>query len=154
MAKGTEIIVSADTKGTFLEGIVSGTPVPGTVMEIKNVAPVQGRHTWQPWSKASGAIGLIAVLLADTEQGQLSTTAYVDGKRCFLYCPIGGEELNMSLNDVAGTADDVAIGALFGVEQTTGQMIANSSYAYPCFTAMEAITDPVADQPLWMTYNG
>lgn len=154
MSKGNEIIVSSDPKGKFLEGVVSGTPKPGTIMEIKNSAMASGRPTWQAWSKASGATGLIAVLLADDLQGLTNSTAYVSGTRCRLYVPVPGEELNLLVADVAGTADDVAIGALFGVETTTGKLKANSSYAAPCFTAMEVITDPAADYLMWVTYNG
>lgn len=154
MAKGTEIVVTSNPKGMFLEGIMSGTPKPGTVMEIKNSAMVGGRPTWQVWSKASGAYGLIAVLCPDRLQGTLATDAYVTATRCFLYVPIGGEELNMLYHDVAGTADDIAIGALFGVETATGKIIANSAYAKPCFTALEVVTDPSADQLVWCMFNG
>ena len=154
MASGASIIVSSNPKGVFLEGLVSGTPKPGTVMQMTNAAKVGGRNTWAVWSKASGAYGLMAVLLQDSLQGKLATDAYVTATRCFLYVPIGGEELNMLYHDVAGTGDDIAIGDLFGVETATGKMIANSAYAKPCFTAMEVVTDPVADQLVHMTYNG
>lgn len=152
--KGTKIILSGEPQGKFLEGVVSGTPKPGTVMELKNTVLKGGEPTWQVWSKASGAYGLIAVLMEDTAQGSIYSTAYVDGTRCRLYCPIAGEKLNMLVHDVAGTADDVAIGALFGVETATGKLIANSSYARACFTAMEVITDPVADYWMFSMFNG
>ncbi len=152
--RGQEIILASNPKGVFLEGQISGTPYPGTVMEIKNTAFVNGRPVWQVWSKATGAYGLVAVLLPDNMQGALYSTAYVDGAHGFLYCPVRGEELNMRVTDVAGTADDVAIGALFSIESATGQLIANSANVYPCFTSMEVVTDPAAAYWLWVTYNG
>lgn len=176
MAKGTSILVSTEPKGVFLEGIVSGTPVPGTVMEVKPaVAPVGGRFTYQVWSKSSGAKGLVAVLLGDDLQGKISVganatftasggagggtyqatgDAYVDGTRCFLYCPAAGEDMNLVFHNVAGTADDIGIGDLFGVEQNTGHLIANSSYANPCFQALETVTDPTADCVVWVKFLG
>lgn len=174
MAKGNEIVVASDPKGKFLEGIVSGTPKPGTVMQLTTTVPVGGRHTWVVWAKASGAYGMIAILLADAIQGKIGVgaaatfgssggvgggtyfppgDAYVTATRCFMYCPFRGEELNMIVSSVAGTTDDVAIGDLFGVETATGKLIANSSYAYPCFTAMEVVTDPSADYMLWCMFS-
>lgn len=155
MAKGHGIILAGEPRGKFLEGTIVGTPKPGTVMQIKaGVAPVSGRHSWEASTKATGAKQLIAVLLPDDGQGADETTAYVTGKRGRLYCPVAGEELNMRVADVSGTADDVAIGDLFGVETVTGKLKANSSYASTPFTAMEAVTDPTADYLLWVTFNG
>ena len=49
MAKGNEIIVSSEPRGRFEECIVSGTPKPGTVIDIKpTVAAVSGRFTYEP----------------------------------------------------------------------------------------------------------
>lgn len=155
MSKGSDIICASEPRGVFLEGIVSGTPKPGTVMEIvAGTSPVGGRFTWRATTRTTGAVGLIAVLLPDDLQGFTRETAYVSGTRCKLYCPVAGEDLNMLVADVSGTADDVAIGDLFGVETVTGKLKANSSYAYPCFIALEAITDPAADYLLWTKFTG
>ena len=93
MALGNQIIVSDDPKGRFLEGTVSGTPKPGTVMEIKwtVAATNDDDFTWEPYgtTAASGAKGvaadgnqrLIAVLDRDKLQGKAATTAYADGDR-------------------------------------------------------------------------
>lgn len=169
MAKGNSIIVSAEPRGVFMEGIVSGTPKPGTVMEIKAAtAPVSGRFTWQASSKADGAKQLIAVLLGDVLGGKLEVgqtlawtgatvptpgDAYVTGTRCFLYAPAAGEDMNMIIEDQAGTAS-LAIGDLYGVDQTDGTLIPNSSFASPCFTLLEAITIPSADCVGWFKFNG
>lgn len=166
MAKGNSTIVSAEPKGKFIEGIVSGTPKPGTIMQPTSAALVGGRQTWQAWQKATGAYGQITVLLGDTFQGKLEVgaavsgagnaagDAYVTGTRCFLYQPAPGEELNLIVEDVAGTADDIAVGDLFCVKTTSGKLIANSSNVFPCFTAMETVTDPAADTVVCMQFNG
>lgn len=153
--KGNEIIVSTNPKGVFKEGIVSGTPKPGTIMEVTTAAPVAGRFTWQASTRTSGAKGLIAVLLPDQLQGKTATDAYVSGTRCFLYCPVAGEELNLLVGDQAGTADDVTAGSsLFGVEQTTGKLKLNSSYTSAPFLALETFTDPTADLLCHVLYLG
>lgn len=155
MAKGNRIIVASNPRGLFEEGIISGTPKPGTCMEkTAATAPVSGRFTYRAVTRADGAIGSICVLLEDRMQGKLATDAYVSGTRGFLYYPVAGEDLNMLVGDVAGTADDVAIGDLFGVTQTTGKLKANNSFASAPFQANEVITDPTADYLLWVTFLG
>ncbi len=167
MAKGSNIIVSSYSDGKFFEGIISGTPKPGTIMEMTTAAPVNGVFTYQVSSRASGAKGPIWVLLGDKLQGKLEVgallgtalgaspgDAYVTGTRGFLYAPEMGDELNLLVASVAGTADDVAIGDLFGVQTATGKLIANSSYTSAPFQALETITDPVTDYMLWTRYLG
>lgn len=110
MASGTEIVCQADPKGTFLEGIVSGTPKPGTWMEIvPGVAPVNGRYTWRARTAQHGVKRLNVILREDHLQGKTASDAYVSGTRCFLYVPQEGEELNALIQYQAGTgtsADD------------------------------------------------
>ncbi len=136
---GSKIILTANPKGQFLEGTVSGTPKPGTVMEIKYTSAglTSGRNTWQAWSKATGAYGMVAVLREDYLQGRTADDAYVTLTRCFLYCPVAGEEMNMRVANQSGTAEDANIGDLFAVTQTTGLLIHNSANVFPCFTAIE-----------------
>lgn len=156
MAKGNEIIVTAHPEGRFLEGIVSGTPKPGTIMQIKAAtALVSGRPTWEVYNLASdGNVALIAVLLAKNKFGQLATDAYVDGERCQLYCPEPGDELNVLKGDVAGTGDDFAIGDRLMIDDGTGKVIADSSGASVPFICMETVTDPTADQLVHVMYTG
>lgn len=176
MARGTQIVVTSNPKGVFLEGIVSGTPFPGMVAELTPaVAPVGGRHTWRARSLASGAKGGVFVFREDDLQGKLGVgapqpgavpfsggtqpyagsglgDAYVSGTRCFLYAPIMGEEMNVVRESAAGTADDVAIGDLFSVNNV-GKLIPTTSVSAP-FQAMEVISDPTADYLLWCLYLG
>ena len=74
MAKGSDILLTVNPKGNFLEGYVTGTPKPGTCMEIDwSESAVQGRFYWEPYgtTTADGERGvggdghrrLVAVLL-------------------------------------------------------------------------------------------
>lgn len=160
MAKGTEIIVSSEPRGVFKECIVSGTPKPGTVMQIKAATePVGGAFTYEAYDRAYDAMpSPIAVLLPDRLQGKLETEAYTSGDRGFLYFPVAGEELNMIIENVAGTADDYAIGDLLEVNDGTGKLQDASTStlnnrAAP-FTVLETITDPTADYLAHVMFNG
>lgn len=148
MSIGNEIIASAEPRGRFIEGIISGTPKPGTVMQVKAATEmIGGRFTWEVYNVDSdGDQRLIAVLLPDQLQGRLATTAYVTGDRCFLYCPLPGEELNM-LVLAAGTAtsDALAIGDQLMVDDGTGILIAETgSPESEPFMALETVSDLVA----------
>jgi hypothetical protein len=155
VAQGNSIILTAHPRGHFREGFISGTPKPAVCLEVyPATALVSGRETFRVVTRATGAIGEILVLDADWMQGKTTADAYVTGTRCFAYNPVAGEEMNMRVTDVTGTGDDVAIGDLFGVEQNTGALKANSTYASAPFLALEAITDPAADYLLFTRYLG
>jgi hypothetical protein len=160
MAKGSEIIVSANPQGVFLEGTIYGTPKPGTVMMIKATALIGGRPVWAVYDvSADGIPGIVAVLLPDTLQGQLATAAYVTGTRCFLYCPIAGEELNMLVADVSGTGtsgtEAKAVGDVMMIDDGTGKLVDDSSGSSKPFVLLEAQTEPIsADALLHCMYTG
>lgn len=159
MAKGNEIIVSAEPRGRFLEGIVSGTPKPGTVMQIQagTAADGNGKHTWEVFNAdADGDQRLIAVLLPDWGQGKTATDAYVTGTRCFLYVPIAGEELNMLVANVSGTSDTFSVGDVLMVDDGTGKLIATTgSPESEPFIILEAVTTALtADTLQWCMYTG
>lgn len=157
MAKGKEIIVSAEPKGVFKEGTISGTPKPGTCMQLQaGTAAIGGRFTWEVFSAgADGDQRLVAILLADNMQGQLATSAYVSGTRGFLYIPVAGEEFNMLVADVAGTGDDHTIGELMMIDTGTGKLVTTTgSPEMESFILLEATTDPTADALLWAMYTG
>ena len=152
--KGNEILVSAEPNGRFLEGIVFGTPKPGTCMLLKAATePVNGRHTWEVYSSprlsdAHGDQRLVAVLLPDVLQGKLYSDAYVTGSRCFLYCPIPGEELNMLVKDIdTGTSDTFAIAELLMIERGTGKLLkATGTVESEPFMCLETYADPTSTQ--------
>ena len=166
MAKGRNIVASGDPKGVFRDVIISGTPKPGMIMEMTTSVEVQGKSTYQARSTTAGSKGAIAVLMPDELQGVIGVgaslganlgndvgDAYVSGTIGRVYFPIAGEDLNLLVGSVAGTADDVAIGDLFGVNND-GKLKANSSYTSAPFQALEVITDPTADYIACFRYLG
>ena len=161
MAKGSKIVVTPDPMGRFFEGtLTSGqTPKPGTIMQIDTSVAIDGsgRFTWKVYAPGSDGIrcGLWAVLIEDDLQGRTETTAYVAGDRIRLYRPLPGDELNMILQDVSGTADDHAVGEQLIADTGTGKLIATTgSPESEPFMLLEAVTDPVADTLAWCVYTG
>lgn len=161
MARGNEIIVTANPKGNFLEGYIATgeTPKPGTVLQIDpTVALKNGRHTWKIYNRDADGnrpVGPLAVLLPDHLQGKTATDAYAASTRCFLYCPLPGDELNMLLLDIAGTGDDHSAGELLIVDDGTGKLIATTgSPECEPFVLLEDVTDPEADTLAWVMYSG
>lgn len=159
MARGSGIIVSAEPKGVFKEGIIGAglTPKPGTIMQLQGAtAEVGGRFTYELYAPGTdGDRRQMLVLLHDPLQGRLATTAFAAGDRCQLYVPANGEELNVLFGNASGTADDIAVGDMLIVDTGTGKVIrtTGSPESEP-FQALEAIVDPVADQLLHVEYTG
>ena len=158
MAKGNEIIVTSEPHGRFIEGTVSGTPKPGTCMQIKaaTAADANGRHTWEVYNRAAdGNQYLVAVLLPDHYRGKLVSDAYVTGDHCFLYCPLPGDELNMLVANIVGTSDDFAVGDLLIIDDGTGKLIATTGTpeAEP-FEVLETKAALTADTLVWCHFTG
>lgn len=169
MAKGNEIIVSANPRGVFLEGIIDTAEKPGTIMQRKNVALSGGRFTYQVYNPADGdgskPKSALAVLLPDQLQGKTAEDAYTAGARGFLYVPAAGEQLNVLWKNITGTGtgDETNIGDPLTVDAGTGKVIlASGSSESPTaanlkispFSALEALTDVTADTLLWVEYTG
>lgn len=158
MARGNGIVVSAQPRGVFLEGYVSGTPKPGTLMQIQAGTALDdtGRPTFEAFNTdADGDRRLVAVLLEDALQGKLATDAYATGDRVRLYCPLPGEELNVLKGDVAGTGDDFTVGQLLIIDDGTGKVIGTTgSPESEPFICLEAVTDPTADQLVHVVCTG
>lgn len=158
--RGSEIIVSANPHGRFMEGIISGTPKPGTIVQLDlSVAPQGGRFTWKVYDRSADGdrpAGPFIVLLEDRFNGNRTyESAYASGDRCFGYVPLPGDELNLRFKDIAGTADDHAAGEMLIVDDGSGLMIATTgSPQTEVAINMEAITDPVADTLGWVTWTG
>lgn len=125
MATKNEIILTAEPRGTFLEGVVDGTPKPGNFGQIKAATePVMGRHTWSLAAPGTDGKKIVkAIFLHDDLQGKLTSDAYVAGTRCKLYVPIGGEEVNIRVGEVAGTGNTFAIGDRLIINATAGYAI-------------------------------
>jgi len=158
MAKGTEIIVTANPRGVKAEGFVSGTPKPGTCMQVKAATePVGGRHTWEVFNAdADGNRRIIAILLPKRLEGGLETAAYVDGDRCYLYFPLPGDMLNMLVANISGTSDTFGIGDLLMVDDGTGKLIASTgSPESEPFVMMETVSTALtADTLEWVMFTG
>lgn len=161
MARGSEIIVTSDPQGRFDEGVIAAgqTPKPGTIMQKDiSVALSGGRHTFKIYDRAADGnrpAGALWVLLADNLQGKAPTEAYAAGDRARFYSPQPGDELNLLMGDVSGTGDDHVKGELMMVDDGTGELIAatGSPESTP-FQLLESVTDPVADQLVWVSYGG
>ena len=158
MSFGNKIVIESEPKGKFVEGYVTGTPKPGTMMQIDvSEAKVGGRFTYEVYAPgADGAkSGPVFILLEDSLQGKTMDTAYATGDRCFLYVPYPGDELNILVADVAGTGDDHAVGDLVIPDNTTGKFIATTgSPEIEPFQLLEAATDPTADALMHAIYTG
>ena len=160
--KGSLIAVGTPY-GQRKEGIISGTPKPGTHMQVKTaVEPVGGRPTWEAFSPATGGgpslggdgvPGLIAVLDLDDLQGFGFNTSYVSGRQGAVWVPLPGDECNLRKADIAGTGtatEDLAIGDRLLVVQGTGFIskvavgLVASPVAYP-WQALETLVDQPAE---------
>jgi hypothetical protein len=159
MARGHEIIVSAEPKGKFNEGYITTAEKPGTVCQLDaSVALKGGRHTYkvyQPGTDGEQPLGPFWVLLPDRLQGRLETDAYTAGDRAFFYSPLAGDELNLLVANLAGTADDHALGEKLMVDTGTGKLIATTgSPETEVAELLEVITDPTADTLAWVVWSG
>ena len=147
-AHGAEILVSNNPMGRYMEFKIGAafTPKPGTIVEIDStVAAVGGRFTVKAWAASK----LMIVLLPDSMSGKVATEAYAAADRAFGYVPALGEELNLLVKDVAGTAT-VAAGDLFGPEATSGKLVT----AGVEFLLLEDIVAMTADRLEFFMYVG
>ena len=155
--KGTKIIVIAEPKGTREECIISGTPLPGTVVElVPSTAPIGGRFTYRLCTRTNGAKGPVVILTEDHLQGKLATDAYVSGTRGFLYWPVAGETFNMLIRHTVGTgsAGEENIGDYLAVEKATGELMAGGSLTSQPFMLLEHLGQESGDQLHWVQYLG
>lgn len=165
--KGTRILVSSPLRGVFEDVIVSGTPKPGTCMEIVPATePVGGCFTYAPYGTQAASGGkfvsndgdrkAICVLLENDAEGKTYNDAYASGQRGRVYYPAPGEQLNMLVANIPGTGDSFAIGDEMMVDDGTGKLIAcdSDAEAHP-FTILETVSTPLtADTWLWVRFNG
>lgn len=153
---GTKILMEEQPKGRQFQGIVSGTPYPGTCMEVyPAVEPVGLNWKYRVFQPSSaGTDGMhrpIIVLLEKEDVGGAYNRAYVDGERGWFYMPAPGELLNMLVLDVSGTADTHAIGDVMIVQNGTGKLI--KTWGTPGsepFVCMETAAAPTAD--IWLLH--
>lgn len=161
MAKGNCIVVQSDPKGLFMEGFIAAgeTPKPGTILQRDaSVALIGGRHTYKIYDRAADGDqpqGPFFLLRENYLLGKAATVAYAAGDRCFLYVPLPGDEVNLLLLNIAGTADDHALGEILMVDDGTGKLIATTgSPETEVAMLQEAVTDPTADTLAWCVWTG
>lgn len=160
MARGNRIVLTPD-RGFKLEGIIATgeTPKPGTILQIDPSVAVQGnRHTWKIYNRDADGdrpVGPFVVLCEDILQGKTTSDAYAAGDRAFLFAPLPGCELNLLYANIAGTADDHALGEIGMVDDGTGKIIVTTgSPETEVCVLLEAITDPTADTLAWTMWTG
>lgn len=150
--KNSTIILTSPPRGTFLEGTIDDTSLPGTLMQVKlATAFTSGRaHFVAAATGTDGKCALAGVLLEDDLQGKTYADAYVSGTRCRIYVPIAGEELNLRVGEVAGTGNTFAIGDRFELNGTGGYLIPETGSPQETIAvALEAKTQIAADTLLF-----
>lgn len=163
MARGNETIVTANPRGVFEEGYVKTgqTFSPGMgVLRDASVALINGKHTYKLYDETAdgdhptGALWVVTNLLNALVGKTLSDT-YAAGTRVSVYSPVAGEELNLLLKDIAGTADDHALGEKLVIDTGTGKWIATTGSPETEFAQLlEVVTDPAADTQAWCQWSG
>lgn len=160
-----EIVLKKMSDGQRLEGIISGTPKPGTFMQIKAATePVGGRYTYEVYAPAAGdgTPRQLLILDIDDEQGKTNDDAYEDGKRGFLHVCMPGDVIKARKADIAGTGsarEDLAIGDRLLIVDGTGKVaktavgVANASAVYP-LVSMQALVDQPAETLVMVQVSG
>ena len=154
------ILITNDARGRRLGGIISGTPLPGTIMQIKaSTEPVNGKYTFEVYNRDADGNhpqGPIWVLLEDYLQGQTIDDAYVDGSLGQLYSPLPGDNMLCIIQDVGGTSSDShAIGEILMVDDGTGELIATTGTPETeMFVLKETLAGLTADVLGHVEYSG
>lgn len=163
MARGNSIIVTADPKGQFDEGLVATgeTFYPGMIVQRDvSVALKGGRWTYKIYNRdADGNMPAGSYWVVTERLGAMvgftATTSVAAGGRVQVYSPRAGEELNLLVKNLSGTGDDHAIGEILMVDDGSGMLIATTgSPESECAQLLEAITDPTADTLAWCEWSG
>jgi hypothetical protein len=167
MAKGTRVQVTSRPRGVTETVKISGTPKPGTCMEIvPSTEPIEGVFTYAAYGTQAASSGqyvtndgdrkAIAILLENNTENKTMDDAYVAGDFAEVYYPAMGEQFNMILEDVSGTGDTFVIGEELMVDNGTGKLLTADSdaEAHP-FTLLETVsTAPTADHIRHVRFNG
>ena len=146
--RGSRVLISENPRGRFLEGIVDGTPKPGTLMQVAATAvDGNGRHTWGVYDRdadGDNPAGPLAVLL-ERGEGYTYESAYTAGDVCFLYCPLPGDETNLLwATSGTSTGDSLTVAQIGMPEDGTGFILDTTGVECEPVIAMEALSDTVA----------
>jgi len=159
MARGNKIVVNPDARGHFEWGYLAGSYKPGMILQIDpSVALKAGKHTWTVYDRAADGDqpkGPFAVLDYEPYLGRDANTAYASGDFAKMYFPQDGDELNLLVTNLTGTADDHAVGEIMMVDDGIGMLVATTgSPETEVAVLLEAITDPSADTLAWCRWSG
>lgn len=164
MARGTRIIVSDQPKGhmTPLYVKTGQTIYPGMLVQKDlSVALKGGRESVIVYDadadggRPKGGAVYIATNEIGGGAGRDATTQIPAGEQELFYTPLPGDELNLLILNIAGTADDHAIGEVLIADDTTGKFIATTGSPETEMAVLkEAITDPTADTLAWCEWTG
>jgi len=163
--KGTRILASSPPRGHFEQVIVVGTPKPGVVMELADIAPVGNIYSYSVYGTKTASGGnyvtndgdrkAIAILVEQDDINAIYSRAYVTGDRGYIYWPVLGEWFNMLLQNQSGTADSFSITSELMVDDGTGKLLAadSNAEAHP-FTCLETVSALTADALALCRFNG
>lgn len=164
---GSQIVLSAEPGGRFEGIIVSGTPKPGTFMEmLPDTAKVSGRLSYRTRGTTfaqDGGRGPVAILLEDELQGGDYSQAYTSGRHGRIYWPLPGDEFNARLRYQAGTGtsltdnigDQLEIDAASGMLQGIGTTGPATAHVTAPFQMIETLdTAFTADTLVAVKYLG
>lgn len=157
---GQDVIVKGGLKRE--SGIIVGTPKPGIVLQpVLGTALSNGMQSWEPYGTtggtndpaADGNRRIIAIL--NIVPGKTRDDAFVSGEVGEIIYPQMGDEFNLWVLDISGTADDIGIGQPMIVDDGTGKLVGTtgSPEAEP-FLAMQSAVDPAADYVLHVKFTG
>ncbi len=130
--RGAEIVCCVKDNNRVINGIISGTDKPGTMMEIKpSTEPVGGLHTYRAYQPGTGDGSPKELLILDIDslQGKTASDAYVSGTVCKLYALQPGDRVNVRKADISGTGSPTeadAIGDRLLIVDGTGK-VANTA---------------------------
>lgn len=161
MANGNKVIINPEPHGRFVEYIVAAgeTHYPGMIVQIQAAtATINGVFTGEIYNAdADGGRpkGPFIVVTENDLIGKSISDSYAAGERAFGYVPLPGDELNLLLLNIAGTADDHTKGEVLIVDDTTGKLIATTgSPETEVAMLLETVTDPTADTSAWCIWTG
>lgn len=163
MARGSgmEIVITSPPRGVYDEGYLTTgqTLQSGTIVqEDATIAQQTGRSTFKKYDRAADGdrpLGALWVVLSEDLLGKGPDHVFQAGDRIKVYCLVPGEEYNLRVKDLPGTADDHAAGEQMMVDDTTGLLIAvtGSPQSAP-FLLKEALVDVAEDTLAWVRYGG
>jgi hypothetical protein len=157
---GNRIILTPD-RGIIYEGIVNAgeTFYPGMAVQEDPVQATQGNRKvckiYAPGTTGNRPVGPHIIVQEDLKQGRTVNDPYTAGERFVGWIPWAGCRLNLLFRNVAGTADDVAIGSILVPNTGTGKwdVTTGTPQTGPA-RSNEALVDPVADTLLECVWTG